>query len=324
LVLERKGGWRNRIIIHWFEEFVTVCAKHFSDRVKHWMVLNEPMVFTGAGYFLGFHAPGQRGIGNFIRAAHHAVLCQGIGFKVLKSYNQQLQVGTTFSCSHIEPATQQLRDIKAAARVDALLNRLFLEPALGLGYPVKDLKWLKRIESYFGVNDEKLMKANFDFIGIQNYTREIVKYSFLTPFMQAAVIPASKRNVPYTQMNWEVYPPSIYKILHQFNNYHKVKSIIVTENGAAFPDRIINKQIDDQYRISYLKSYLQEVLKAKQEGVKVDGFFVWTLLDNFEWAEGYFPKFGLVHCNHQTQERLIKASGEWFKDYLSQNLLFKV
>jgi beta-glucosidase len=119
-------------------------------------------------------------------------------------------------------------------------------------------------------------------------------------------------------MNWEVHPPSIYKILHQFNKYKKVKSIIVTENGAAFPDRIINKQIDDQDRISYLKNYLQEVLKAKQEGVKVDGYFVWTLLDNFEWAEGYFPKFGLIHCNHQTQERIIKASGYWFKNFLSE------
>ena len=318
LALERKGGWTNRKIIHWFSEFAEVCVKQFSDRVSNWMVLNEPMVFTGAGYFLGIHAPGRRGINSFLQAVHHATLCQGIGFNVLKSYNNKLNVGSTFSCSQIEANSLNLNDIKAAHRVDALLNRLFIEPVIGMGYPIHDLKWLKRIESYFGANDEKLMQADFDFIGIQNYTREVVKYSFFTPFMQAAIIPASKRNVPYTQMNWEVYPPSIYKILHQFNKYHKVKSIIVTENGAAFPDRMINKQIDDENRVLYLKNYLHQVLKAKQEGVKVDGYFVWTLLDNFEWAEGYFPKFGLVHCNHQTQERIIKASGHWFKNFLSE------
>jgi beta-glucosidase len=318
LALERKGGWTNRKIIHWFSEFVEVCVKHFSDRVTNWMVLNEPMVFTGAGYFMGIHAPGQRGINTFLQAVHHATLCQGIGFQILKSYNKLLNVGTTFSCSQIEPSSLSLNDINAAQRVDALLNRLFIEPAIGLGYPTQQLKWLNRIESYFGFNDEKLMQADFDFIGIQNYTREIVKYSLFTPFMQAAIIPASKRNVTYTQMNWEVHPPSINKILHQFNKYEKVKNIIITENGAAFPDRIINHQIDDHERVSYLKNYLQEVLKAKQEGVKINGYFVWTLMDNFEWAEGYFPKFGLVHCNHQTQERIIKASGHWFKNFLSE------
>jgi beta-glucosidase len=318
MVLEKKGGWTNRKIIHWFAEFAEVCVKHFSDRVKHWMVLNEPMVFTGAGYFLGIHAPGQRGIKSFLQAVHHANLCQGIGFNLLKSFNNQLQVGTTFSCSYIEPLSLNLNDIKAAQRLDALVNRLFIEPSLGLGYPLNELKWLNRLEPYFGTNDDKLMQANFDFVGIQNYTREMVKYSFFTPFIQAAIVPASKRNVAYTQMNWEVYPPSIYKMLHQFNRYDKVNSIIITENGAAFPDRIINHQIDDFNRISYLQNYLGEVLKAKKEGVKVNGYFVWTLLDNFEWAEGYFPKFGLVHCNHETQERIIKASGHWYKNFLSE------
>ena len=317
LALEQKGGWTNRKIIHWFSEFAEVCVKHFSDRVKNWMVLNEPMVFTGSGYFMGIHAPGQRGISSFLQALHHATLCQGIGFNILKSYNNKLNVGSTFSCSHIDPVSLNLFDIKAAQRADALLNRLFIEPALGLGYPIKELKWLNRLEPYFGVNDDQLMQADFDFIGIQNYTRELVKFSFFTPFIQAGIVSASKRNVPYTQMNWEIYPPSIYKMLHQFNKYEKVKSIIITENGAAFPDKLVNNQIDDQNRISYLKGYLQEVLKAKQEGVKVEGYFVWTLLDNFEWAEGYFPKFGLVHCNHQTQERIIKASGHWFKSFLS-------
>ncbi|GAB3820594.1 hypothetical protein GCM10028895_21150 [Pontibacter rugosus] len=189
--LEQKGGWANRDMIGWFQEYAALCAKAFGDRVKHWMVLNEPMVFTGAGYFLGVHAPGRRGFGSFV-PVHHATLCQAAGARVLKSMLPEAEVGTTFSCSHVEPLQQTEKDIKAAKRVDALLNRLFLEPVLGLGYPLDDLKFMRRIEKYMKPGDEELLKYDFDFIGIQNYTREVVKYSFWTPFMQANLVPPKK------------------------------------------------------------------------------------------------------------------------------------
>ncbi len=316
--LELKGGWVNRDIVSWFKDYVVICAHKFGDRVTNWMVLNEPMVFTGAGYFLGIHAPGRRGMGNFLPAAHHAVLAMTEGARVLKDIYPDANVGTTFSCSQIEPYTNSDRDIMAAHRVDALLNRLFIEPTLGLGYPTKDIPTLKRIEKYFKPNDEQLIKYDFDYIGIQNYTRELVKYSFFTPYLQASIVKANERKVHSTLMNWEVYPPSLYHMLKKYDAYPNIKKIYITENGAAFADTATNDgQIHDAHRVEYLQNYLRELLKAKQEGVKVEGYFIWTLKDNFEWAEGFHPRFGIIYVDFETQNRIIKASGLWYKNFLA-------
>jgi beta-glucosidase len=314
--LELKGGWTNRDVVNWFNEYTALCVKKFGDRVKNWMVMNEPMVFTGAGYFLGVHAPGKRGLKNFIPAVHHAALCQAEGARVLKDYNSQLNVGTTFSCSHLEPATNSEKDKRATQKIDALLNRLFIEPSLGLMYPTEDLKLLERIYNYFKPNDEKLLQYDFDFIGIQNYTREIVSHSYFVPLVNAKIIKANKRNVPYTQMNWEVYPESIYHILKKYDKYPQIKKLIVTENGSAFPDKLIDGKVLDYERTHYLNSHIEQVLRAKNEGVKVNGYFVWTFTDNFEWAEGYVPRFGLVYVDFKTQQRIIKQSGYWYKQFL--------
>jgi beta-glucosidase len=314
--LENRGGWTNRAVVNWFSDYVEICAKNFGDRVKHWMVLNEPMVFTGAGYFLGVHAPGRKGLRNFIPAVHHATLCQSEGGRIVKNILPSAQVGTTFSCSHLEPNTSSEKDQLATRRVDALLNRMFIEPSLGLGYPIDDLKLLDRIYKYFLPNDENLLKFDFDFIGIQNYTREIVSHSYFVPLLKAKIINAEKRKVQTTLMNWEVYPDSMYQILIKYGAYSQINKIIVTENGAAFHDPLFDGKINDVLRTSYLQSHIKEVLKAKIEGVKVEGYFVWTLLDNFEWAEGFYPRFGLVHTNFKTQERIIKQSGYWYKEFL--------
>ncbi len=316
LELEKEGGWTNRDIVAWFSDYVALCVKSFGDRVIHWMVLNEPMVFTGAGYFLGLHAPGKKGLANFLSATHHATLSQAEGARVIKSMYTNAQVGTTFSCSHIEPYSHRSKDVEAANRIDVLLNRLFIEPALGLGYPFKRLPLMNRIEKYMQANDEKLLAFDFDFIGVQNYTREIIKHSFFTPFLKAAIVKAEKRNVPLTAMNWEIYPEGIYHILKMYNEYIGIKKIIITENGVAFKDELVNGKVNDINRINFYDSYLKQVLKAKQEGVKVEGYFSWSFTDNFEWAEGYHPRFGLVHIDFETQQRTLKESALWFKKFL--------
>jgi beta-glucosidase len=317
--LEKFGGWTNRETVNRFEQYTEVCAKAFGDRIKNWMVLNEPMVFTGAGYFLGQHAPGRKGLKNFLPAMHHATLAQAAGGRILKDLFPKSQVGTTFSCSLIEPNRPIERDIQAAKVVDAILNRLYIEPALGMGYPIEDVKILSRVEEYMYPNDEKLMPFKFDFIGVQNYTREIVEYSFLTPYIHAKILPASKRGVPLTVMDWEVYDDSLYQMIKKYSLYPKVKKIIVTENGAAFHDVKTNAgHIHDLQRVKYLKTHIGNVLKAKNEGIKVKGYFVWTFTDNFEWAEGYKPKFGLVHVDFETQKRTIKDSGYWYRDFLKK------
>ncbi|MEP6595934.1 MAG: GH1 family beta-glucosidase [Ginsengibacter sp.] len=314
--LEKKGGWTNREIIYWFSEYVHFCIKTFGDRVKQWMILNEPMVFTGAGYFLGIHAPGKKGLGNFLAAAHHAALCQAEGGRIIRSLRNDCRIGTTFSCSHIEPLHSTASDAAAANKVDALLNRMFIEPLLGLGYPVKDLSLLNRLETFIKSGDEQKLVFDMDFIGIQNYTREIVTYAYFMPLLRAKIINANKRNVERTLMNWEIYPESLYLILKKYDNYKNIREILVTENGAAFSDDVVEDKVFDEKRVKYLQDHISQVLLARKEGVKVNGYFIWTLTDNFEWAEGYHPRFGLIHVNFLTNQRIIKSSGYWYQQFL--------
>ncbi len=316
--LELKGGWTNRDIVSWFGEYASICAEHFGDRVKHWMVMNEPMVFTGAGYFLGIHAPGRTGLKNFLPAVHHSVLSMSEGGRILKNILPDAEIGTTFSCSYVEPYSKRPKDIEAAKRADTLINRLFIEPVLGLGYPVNDLSVLKKLDKYFHPGDEDKMAFDFDFIGIQNYTREIVKYSMFTPYLKASLIPAKNRKVPITAMGWEVYPASIYEMIRKYNAYPGIKKIYITENGAAFPDQIIDNQINDAERVLYLQENLMQILRARKEGLNVEGYFVWTLTDNFEWAEGFHPRFGLIHVDFDTQKRIVKSSGHWYSQFLKE------
>lgn len=320
--LEEKGGWTNRDIIRWFEDYVAFCIHQFGDRVTNWMVLNEPMAFTGAGYFLGLHAPGRRGLSNFLPAVHHAALAQGIGIRTIKSINQKLQAGSTFSCSPVDPVDRSKASLEAAKRVDVVSNRLFIEPLIGLGYPTRDLRVLQQLEKYLHNGDEQLLVAEPDFVGLQNYSREVVQHSTIMPYLNARLVKASKRGVPRTEMDWEIYPQGIYRILKRFHSYRNIKKIIITENGAAFNDQVTDGQVKDDYRIRFYEQYLKQVLQAKHEGVNVKGYFAWSFTDNFEWAEGYSKRFGLVYVDYPTQKRIVKSSGFWFQQFLEKQALY--
>jgi beta-glucosidase len=319
--LEQKGGWTNREIINWFGNYAAYCVNQFGDRVKRWMILNEPMVFTGAGYFLGIHAPGKKGLGNFLSASHHAALCQAEGGRILRSNRSDVLIGTTFSYSHIEPYRDIENDRRAVVKTDALLNRMFIEPLLGMGYPLADLRILQRLETYYKDGDSSRLIFNMDFAGLQNYTREIVRYAPFMPFIRAKIIKASKREVESTQMDWEVHPPAIYHALTRWSRYKNLKEIIVTENGAAFDDECKEGVVHDPKRLNYLRDHITQVYLSKLSGARVNGYFVWTLMDNFEWAEGYYPKFGLVHVNFESQERIVKSSGKWYANFLAGEIL---
>jgi beta-glucosidase len=160
------------------------------------------------------------------------------------------------------------------------------------------------------------MPFDFDFIGIQNYTREIARHSFFTPYVFASLVKARNRHVPFTSMGWEVYPESVYEMIKKYNGYKGIKKIYITENGASFADHVIDGSINDAERTQYIKKILEQVLRARNEGLSVEGYFIWTLTDNFEWTEGYHPRFGLVYVDFETQERIIKASGHWYSHFL--------
>jgi beta-glucosidase len=319
-VLQDKGGWANRDVVDWFSEYTDLATRSFGDRVKNWMVLNEPFAFTTLGYMLGWHAPGKKGLKDFLPAVHHAAMVQAEAARIVRKNVAGAKVGTTYSCSFVEPKSSAEKHVKAAKRMDALLNRLFIEPALGMGYPTDTLPFLKKIEEkHAKPGDMERMKFDFDFIGIQNYFRVIGKRSLKTPVLWANEEPASKRDIPadqITDMGWEVTPDGIRQVLKQFAAYPGIKKIIVTENGAAFPDVVENGAVHDKLRLKFYQDYLAKVLQAKQEGVPVEGYFCWTFLDNFEWAEGFRPRFGLVHVDYDTQVRTVKDSGKWFQEFL--------
>lgn len=308
--LENKGGWTHRDTVEHYADYATYVLRKLGDRVQHWMALNEPLAFTGAGYFFGIHAPGRKGMDSFLPAMHHAALAQAEGIRRIQ--NEGKIAGTTFSCSWKTPASNDEKDQLAARRTDALLNRLFPEVLLGYGYPASDLPFLRKAEKWFKPNDDQFVKAVPDFIGLQNYTREVVQHSWWTPYIRASILPAHKRKVPATLLNWEIYPEGIGLLLQKFDAYPEVKSIIVTENGAAFDDKISAGEIHDSRRVQYLQQYIDEVMHQRAQGIKIDGYFAWSLTDNFEWAEGYYPRFGLIHVDYTNQQRIIKASGKYY------------
>lgn len=318
--LEDRGGWANRDIIQWFNEYVQLAGKQFGDRVKNWMIFNEPAAFTGLGYMTGTHAPGKKSLGKYPRVIHHVVMCQAEGARTLRNQCPSANIGTTYSMSAIHPKNNSPKHVKAASRMNALLNKLFLEPSLGLGYPTKDFSYLKTIEKHMQPDDEVKMKFDFDFHGVQNYFRIVATHSGFPPVLWANQVKPSKLvndESDLTAMGWEVYPEGIYEVIKQLASYEGVKKIIVTENGCAFPDKIENGKVNDVKRIDYFKKYLEQVLRAKNEGAPVNGYFVWSLMDNFEWAEGFHPRFGIIHVDFETQKRTIKDSGYWFQDFLT-------
>ncbi len=316
--LEKEGGWMNRSIAGWFLDYVETCVQALGDRVKNWMVMNEPNVFTGAGYGLGLHAPGRWGLNKFLASLHHAILAQGEGTRLIKSLDRSARVGSTFSTIPVNPFRQTEKDQKAADQIHALVNRLCLDPLLGYDYPADSVPFLKKLDRYIKKGDEKKIAAPVDFIGIQPYTREIVKKAWYIPYINALRVSPKKRNVALTAMGWEFYPEAIYEVLSWLRQYKNLPEVFVTENGLALNDGVQNGAVYDKARIAYFKKSLSAMLKAKQEGVPVQGYFAWTLTDNFEWAEGYEPRFGLIHVNFSTQKRTVKASGIWWKNFLNQ------
>jgi beta-glucosidase len=318
--LEKEGGWASHQLLKWFNRFVTVCAEEFGDRVKDWIVLNEPMGFTSLGYMIGKHAPGKIGLEYFLPAVHNAVMAQAEGGRILRNLVPKAHIGTSFSCSEVIPYTNRDIDVQAAKRADILLNRLFIEPALGRGYPDDpNFPFLDKLVLHNKAwKYTEKMTFNFDFIGIQNYFALTVKHNSLIPYLQASEVSAKSRKVPTTAMGWEINSDSFYRMIKRFWLYGSVKEIIISEGGAFFKDELVNGVINDAHRIQYFQDYLQAMLKAKQEGVNVKGYFAWTLMDNFEWSEGYKARFGLVHVDFKTQLRTIKNSGYWWRSFLTK------
>lgn len=315
--LQDRRGWSNRDIVGWFSEYTDVVASRLGDRVKRWMVFNEPLSFCAGGYLIGVNAPGIISRRKFLASVHHVNLCQASAARVLRDRVEDAIVGTTHVTVPVRPTGQAPRHERARRSLDALLNRVYLEPNLGLGYPTADCAFLRPIERFMQPADDRAIRVDFDFIGAQYYTRV---FAPPLPIPLLGTVPYLGRNYRRYEVNamgQTSQPDGIHEALARLHAYGHFPSIVVTENGTAVPDDVEDGRVHDLRRIDYLRRHLAQVLRAKRDGIPVDGYFCWSLIDNFEWAEGFEPRFGLVHVDFATQRRLVKDSGLWFRGLLN-------
>ena len=324
-VLEDDGGWPNRDTAARFADYVDVVARALADRVSDWMLFNEPSAFLHLGYVEGQHAPGRRSIVNFLRASHTVNLAQSAGFRALKALRPSARVGTAFNMSACEPATDSEPDRLAAERCHAITNLWFLQPALKGSYP-DALTFLPETLMGIKFGDLETLRTPLDFIGINLYYRTIASVPtaierisnpqhWLFPVKMAGAHQGAK-----TDLGWEVWPQALYDVVTRISRDFNRPPIEITESGCAYNDGPdAGGTIRDRRRIAYHRRYLQALAQAIADGADVRGYHAWTLLDNFEWAEGYSQRFGLVYVDYKTQQRTIKESGRWYAKVAAEN-----
>lgn len=317
--LQDKGGWKERLASEAFAEYADIVSRRLGDRVKGWITLNEPAVSAVVGHIEGRHAPGEHSIQAGVRAAHHLLLGHGLALPVLRGNNRRsdAEFGITLSTTYAEPGDDSQQALEASILVDGFSNRLFMEPLFKGRYPSTISNFIDQYLPIEAGDMEKIL-APLDFLGINYYFRTLA----LAVEDQSEVKIKTRRvqGAQYTAMDWEVHPEGFYNLLKLVNDdYHPAK-ILITENGAAFPDRLEEGQgqpaVHDPDRTNYLKGHFEAALQASREGVPVQGYFVWSFLDNFEWAEGYSKRFGIVYVDYPTQRRIVKDSGRWYQNFL--------
>ena len=314
--LEDDGGWANPDIVGRFADYAGTVSKHLGDRVKMWTTFNEPGIFGVLGYLIGQHAPGHKDPGKYFKACHHINLAHGEGVIALRSEAKDPKVGTVLQLGPFHPITDSEGDIRAARNLDGLMNRWYAEPVTVGTYPADFLEMVKPLVPIQDGDMEKIHQP-LDFIGLNLYTRMFAKHDNNVPLLESAVVEDYRvSGADYTEMGWEIYPPSIYETLMRFKTEWGDPEVYITENGAAFDDHLEDGSVNDQDRIDFYKAYLAEVKHAMDDGIKVKGYFAWSLLDNFEWAHGYKKRFGLIYTDYKTQERTPKASTFWYRDVI--------
>jgi beta-glucosidase len=317
-VLQDRGGWPARLSAQAFVEYTDAVTRRLGDRVKNWITLNEPWCSSLLSYFLGEHAPGHRDLGEGAAAAHHLLLAHGWAMPVIRQNSPGCRAGVTLNLSPQVPASPSDEDTLAARLADGILNRLFLDPLSGRGYP-QDLIEAYAVEMpYVELGDLAAISAPLDFLGVNYYMRNIVR-SEAIPENQNEPRTITRRP-ELTDMGWEVYPEGLYEILTRLKADYDFPAYYVTENGVAYPDHVgADGQVFDARRVAYLRDHFIQAARAIAEGVPLRGYFVWSLMDNFEWAFGFSKRFGLVYTDYATQQRTPKASALWYSRVIAEN-----
>jgi len=322
--LEDAGGWPNRDTASRFEEYADLVMRSLGDRAGQWAIFNEPKTFTGVGYWAGRHAPGKTDPLNFVKATHTVNLAQGMAFRVIKSHQPHAQVGGAFDVSMMMPATESEADRAAAERWTKFQNLWFLYPALRGHYPEGVLQADRQNELLgFKDGDEKIMRAPLDFVGINYYSRFTVSDAPEGNGVPGLNTRALWADGPHerTDLDWDIWPEGFYEVLKVMSKEVGGLPIEITESGACYNTGPDDKgQVHDKKRIAYLDAHLRQLSRAIKDGVPVRAYHCWSLMDNFEWAEGYSSRFGLIYVDFEHgQKRTIKDSGYWYSKIAKEN-----
>ncbi len=313
--LEDEGGWTSRATVDAFADYSRIVAEHFGDRVPLWVTQVEPWVSAWLGYGFGAHAPGRRSEADAVKASHHLLLSHGRAVEVLRGVAPKAEVGIALNLNHHWAATDRDEDHEALRWWDGSASRWYLGPLFRGEYPVDVLQEWEHLMPEVHDGDLACIASPVDFLGVNYYSGGAIG-AVAGDGERARQVP--QPGVARTDMDWEIHPDGLRQVLARVNRDYGPKAFYITENGAAFPDVVDHEaRVLDPERQRYLESHVDAASRAVLEGVPLKGYFVWALMDNFEWSWGYWKRFGLVHVDYPTQGRTPKASFRWYRDFIA-------
>ena len=323
--LEDIGGWPERDIVHEFVKYSYHVSKHLGDRVRNWITHNEPWCVSYLGYIEGHKPPGLiNKWSKSLATAHHLLLSHGMAIPEIRNNSKQSEIGITLNLNTAIPASGSTYDEDACRFFDGQFNRLYLNPLYNNEYPDDVFEYLKTKSlisesdlNFIKQGDLNIISTKTDFLGVNYYSRAVIRNEEID---EKKNLPRNVEMGPKTDFGWEIYPPGIYDLLMRLKKEYKVQNIYITENGCSYSDGPNSEgKINDKRRIEYYRSHLTELKRAIEDGVPCSGYFAWSLMDNFEWAQGFSQRFGLIWVDFETLERIPKDSYYWYKKYISAN-----
>ncbi len=316
-VLQDRGGWTVRETSEHFAAYASHVVERVGDRVKDWATLNEPLCSAWIGHLEGRMAPGLTDLTAAVHASYHLHLGHGLAVQAIRAASSDARVGIVNNLSPIEPASASEADLAAARRADGHINRWWLDPVLGRGYP-QDMVELYGVELPVRPGDLETIAAPLDWVGLNYYFRQIVTADPSGPAPHFTQVPVS--DARHTYMDWEVHADGLEQLLLRLTEEYGVERVYVTENGSAYQDTVAaDGSVHDPERVRYLEEHLAACARAVAKGAPLAGYFAWSLLDNFEWAYGYDKRFGLVHVDYATQRRTVKSSGRRYAELIREH-----
>jgi beta-glucosidase len=314
------GGWANRHTTEWFGEYARLMFDCLSDRVDRWVTFNEPWVSAFLGHASGVFAPGLADASLAYRVAHHELLAHARAVQVFRAGGYRGAIGIVLDVEHVTPASQSEFDCAACQRYTEHYVDLFASPLFKGCYPHSLMNWLGAMAPQSQAGDLELIHQPLDFLGINYYRGMVAGYDPYGGHLKCQPVHRTLPGLGYTEMGWGIYPPGLTAFLVGFKEKYGDLRFFVTENGCAISETpAANGDVEDRLRIDYLRAHILALYDAIQAGVKLNGYFVWSLLDNFEWSAGYTPRFGLVRVDYSSGQRTPKRSFSWYRDVIARN-----